>query len=105
MLSGLLAGILLGTGYLNTKAFALALRESSFEAIGLTVVVMVGGLLLGFLTLLRGYYRGRVLIVKSTSFVASQVVASLGGVICLSERFPEAPFSFAARITAYSLIV
>ena len=105
MLSGLLAGLLLGAGYLNARAFALALNESSLAAMGLTLVVMLGGLVLGFVTLLGGYYRGRVLVVKSTSFVASQVVTSLGGILCMSERFPEAPMSFGARIAGYSCIL
>jgi drug/metabolite transporter (DMT)-like permease len=105
VLYGLLAGLLLGIGYLDTKASALAWRKSRVAAGVLFTVLMVGGLLGGFMTLLKGNYRGRVMIVKSTSFVTSQVVVGVGGVFCLSEGFPQQALPLAARITGYALIL
>jgi uncharacterized membrane protein len=105
VLHGLLAGLLLGLGYLDTKTSALAWREARVAAGVLFTVLMVGGLLGGFMTLLKGYYRGRVMIVKSTSFVINQVVVGVGGIFCLSEGFPTQALPLAARIAAYALIL
>jgi len=100
-----LAGSLLGAGYLSAKTLALAWREAQYDVAALAMAVTAGGLFGGFWMLLRGYYRGRALIVKATNFVTSQLVIGVGGMFCLGEEFPEAPVKFAARSAAYLLIL
>lgn len=105
VLYGLLAGLLLGLGYFDAKTSALAWRQAGGGIAALYTILMVGGLVGGFLTLLKGYYQGRVVIVKSTSFVINQVVVGVGGIYCLSEGFPQQTLALSARLGGYALIL
>lgn len=96
-LFGVLAGLLLGTGYLNTKIFALAVqahRPGLALVAGLCMALGLGG---GLAVLQMGFRRGRALIVTAVNLVTNQVLVVTGGLICLGERFPTQPWPFAAR--------
>ena len=97
-LFGVLAGLLLGTGYLNTKIVSLAFQE---QRVGLFVTAWIClgiGLALGLVVLQMGFLRGRALIVTAVNLVTNQVLVVAGGLICLGERFPTEPWPFAARV-------
>jgi drug/metabolite transporter (DMT)-like permease len=97
-LFGVLAGLLLGTGYLHTKIIALAIQERRPGLTLLAAVCMGLGLAVGLAVLQMGYRRGRALIVTAVNLVTNQVLVVAGGLICLGERFPSRPVPFAARV-------
>jgi drug/metabolite transporter (DMT)-like permease len=97
-LFGVLAGLLLGTGYLHTKILSLALQEQRSDLFITAVVCMGIGLLFGLAVLQMGFRRGRALIVTAVNLVTNQVLVVAGGLICLGERFPSEPWPFAARV-------
>jgi drug/metabolite transporter (DMT)-like permease len=97
-LFGVLAGLLLGTGYLNTKIVSLAIQEQR-QGLFITASICLGiGLVLGLVVLQMGFRRGRALIVTAVNLVTNQVLVVAGGLICLGERFPTEPWPFAARV-------
>jgi uncharacterized membrane protein len=95
---GVLAGLLLGTGYLHTKIIALAIQAHRPALILLAAVCMGLGLAAGLAVLQMGFRRGRALIVTAVNLVTNQVLVVAGGLICLGERFPSQPMPFAARV-------
>ena len=97
-LFGVLAGLLLGTGYLHTKIIALAVQEHRLGLTLLAAACMALGLVVGLAVLQMGFRRGRALIVTAVNLVTNQVLVVAGGLICLSERFPSQPVPFAARV-------
>jgi drug/metabolite transporter (DMT)-like permease len=104
-LFGVLAGLLLGTGYLNTKILALALQESR-RGLALVAGGCMGlGLVVGLAVLQMGFRRGRALIVTAVNLVTNQVLVVAGGLICLGERFPVQPWPFAARVAGLAGIL
>ena len=105
VLYGLLAGLLLGLGYFDAKTSALAWGHAGIGITALYISLTVGGLIGGFLTLLKGYYHCRVVIVKSTSFVINQTVVGVGGIYCLGEGFPQQALPWSARLGGYALIL
>ncbi len=105
VLFGLLAGLLLGVGYLNTKTFTLALVEGRGGTALLGAAAAAVGLLGGLLALQLGFRRGRALIVTAVNLVVNQVMVVLGGILCLGERFPEEPLKFGARVTGLGAIL
>ncbi len=105
LLYGLLAGVLLGLGYLHTKTLSLAWAEGRYEAVALALATMAVGLPGGFGVLLRSFYEGRALIVTSVNFVANQVIIGCGGILCLGESLPETPLALTARLGGYGAIL
>jgi drug/metabolite transporter (DMT)-like permease len=104
MLFGVLAGVLLGVGYLDTKTFTLAWKEMRLEIALPAFVAMVGGLIGGLVVLQIGFRHGRALIVTALNLVINQVMVVAGGVFCLGESFPHEPFKFNARIAGLSAV-
>jgi drug/metabolite transporter (DMT)-like permease len=105
VLFGLLAGLLLGVGYLNTKTVTLAVAAGHVGVSLLGAAATGVGLLGGLLTLQLGFRRGRALIVTAVNLVVNQVIVVLGGIICLGESFPEAPLKFSARVAGLGAIL
>lgn len=105
VLYGMLAGLLLGTGYLNTRTVNLAFAESR-SALGLfAVVLLLAGLLGGLAVLQEGFRHGRALIVTAINLVVNQVVVVAGGILCLGEHFPQETFRFHARVSGLAAIL
>lgn len=98
MLYGMLAGVLLGSGYLNTRTLMLARMEARLAVFLLALVFVVVGLLGGLTVLQKGFQHGRALIVTAMNLVINQVVVVAGGILCLGESFPHERFRFDARI-------
>jgi drug/metabolite transporter (DMT)-like permease len=105
LLFGLLAGVLLGIGYLNTKTFALAWKEGRWAVAALGLVGMMVGLFGGLVTLQKGFKQGRALIVTAVNLVVNQVVVVAGGLFCLGERFPQEPQHFNERVLGLAAIL
>ena len=97
-LFGVLAGLLLGTGYLYTKIFSLAAQADRYDLGVLSGICIALGLGIGFVVLQMGFRRGRALIVTAVNLVTNQVLVVAGGLFCLGERFPNQTLPFAARI-------
>ncbi|HEX4073521.1 MAG TPA: hypothetical protein VHX68_20245 [Planctomycetaceae bacterium] len=97
-LFGVLAGLLLGTGYLHTKIISLAFQAQRLGLFITAWICTVIGLVFGLLVLQMGFRRGRALIVTAVNLVTNQVLVVAGGLICLGERFPTEPWPFAARV-------
>ena len=95
-LYGVLAGVLLGTGYLHTKILALAVQGQHGWLAIVAGVSMALGLGIGLFVLQLGFWRGRALIVTAVNLVTNQVLVVAGGLICLGERFPREPVAFTA---------
>ncbi len=104
-LFGVLAGLLLGTGYLHTKILALALQDQRLGLALVAGVCMGLGLVVGLAVLQMGFRRGRALIVTAVNLVTNQVLVVAGGLICLGERFPTQPLPFAARVAGLAGIL
>jgi drug/metabolite transporter (DMT)-like permease len=104
-LFGLLTGILLGTGYLNTRIVSLARGEGRIGLMLLAAVCMVIGLGGGLTVLQMAFRRGRALIVTAVNLVTNQVLVVTGGLVCLGERFPREPMPLAARIGGLGAIL
>jgi drug/metabolite transporter (DMT)-like permease len=104
VLFGVLAGLLLGTGYLATKALTQAWYEDRPAIMILALAGMGAGLLGGLVMLQLGYRRGRALIVTAVNLVINQVMVVIGGLFCLGESFPEEPFHFYARVSGLAAI-
>jgi drug/metabolite transporter (DMT)-like permease len=98
LLLGILSGLLFGTGYLNTKALALAVQDRSLSHTIVAACLMTVGLLGGLVALQLGLRAGRALIVTAVNLVTNQVLVVAGGLACLGERFPQETFPFTARI-------
>jgi hypothetical protein len=102
---GVLSGVLFGTGYINTKAVALAVQD---HRTGLTIAAasfMAVGLLGGLVALQLGLRFGRALIVTAVNLVTNQVLVVAGGLVCLGESFPQEAFPFTARIVGLAGIL
>ena len=104
-LYGLLAGLLLGNGYLHTKILSLAYQEQRLGLDLLAVACMIVGLGGGLAVLQMGFRRGRALIVTAVNLVTNQVLVVTGGVICLGERFPTQPLPLTARVAGLAGIL
>lgn len=105
MLYGMLAGVLLGTGYLNTRTLTLAWLEAR-PAVFLLALALLGIGLLGGLTVLQqGFRHGRALIVTAMNLVINQVVVVVGGILCLGESLPRERLQFDARISGFLAIL
>jgi hypothetical protein len=98
MLFGILSGLLFGTGYLNTRALALAIQDDRVSMTVIAACLMAMGLIGGLVALQMGLRRGRALIVTAVNLVTNQVLVVAGGLICLGESFPRDPFPFGARL-------
>ncbi len=98
ILYGMLAGVLLGTGYLNTRTLTLAWSEARFMVFLLALALLGIGLLGGLTVLQKGFQHGRALIVTAMNLVINQVVVVAGGILCLGERFPQERLAFDARV-------
>lgn len=105
LLYGLLAGVLLGIGYLNTRTLNLAAAESRSVVFFLAVTLVATGLLGGLAVLQKGFQQGRALIVTAMNLVINQVVVVAGGILCLGENFPQDSFRFNARIGGFAAIL
>jgi drug/metabolite transporter (DMT)-like permease len=104
-LFGVLAGLLLGTGYLHTKIVSLAIQEQR-QGLVITAWICLGiGLILGLIVLQMGLRRGRALIVTAVNLVTNQVLVIAGGLICLGERFPTETWPLAARVVGLAGIL
>lgn len=97
-LFGVLAGLLLGTGYLHTKIISLAFQAQRLGLFITAWICTVIGLVFGLVVLQMGFRRGCALIVTAVNLVTNQVLVVAGGLICLGERFPTEPWPFAARV-------
>jgi drug/metabolite transporter (DMT)-like permease len=95
---GILAGLLFGAGYLNTKALALAVQDRNTTLTIVAACLMTVGLLGGLVALQIGLRVGRALIVTAVNLVTNQVLVVAGGLVCLGETFPRETFPFTARI-------
>jgi len=98
LLYGILSGLLFGTGYLNTKALALAIQDRNTALTVVAACLMTFGLLGGLVSLQLGLRSGRALIVTAVNLVTNQVLVVAGGLVCLGESFPQDMFPFTARI-------
>ena len=98
LLLGILSGLLFGTGYLNTKALALAIQDHSLPLTVAAACLMALGLLGGLVALQLGLRFGRALIVTAVNLVTNQVLVVSGGLVCLGESFPTETFPFTTRI-------
>lgn len=98
LLFGILSGLLFGTGYLNTRALALAIQDQRVAMTVVAACLMTLGLIGGLVALQMGLRRGRALIVTAVNLVTNQVLVVAGGLICLGESFPQEAFPFAARL-------
>jgi len=98
VLYGLLAGILLGCGYLNTRTLTLAWADARPGVVLLALAGLAVGLLGGLTVLQKGFQHGRALIVTAVNLVMNQVVVVAGGIFCLGESFPKESAPFSARV-------
>jgi undecaprenyl phosphate-alpha-L-ara4N flippase subunit ArnE len=98
LLFGILSGVLFGTGYLNTKALALAIQDHRMALTILAACLMAFGLVGGLVALQLGLRSGRALIVTAVNLVTNQVLVVVGGLVCLGETFPQETLPFSARI-------
>jgi drug/metabolite transporter (DMT)-like permease len=105
LLFGILSGLLFGTGYLNTRALALAIQDHRAAMTALAACLMALGLIGGLVALQMGLRRGRALIVTAVNLVTNQVLVVSGGLICLGESFPQEGFPFAARLIGLASIL
>jgi drug/metabolite transporter (DMT)-like permease len=105
VLYGLLAGVLLGIGYLNTKTFALAWRADRPGLVLLALAGLLVGLLGGLAVLQQGFQRGRALIVTAVNLVVNQVTVIGGGLFCLGESFPREPIHLHERLAGLGAIL
>ncbi len=97
-LYGLVAGLLLGVGYLETKVMSLAFRRHERLLGDVSVGLMVLGLVSGLIALQVAFRRGRSLIVTAVNLVTNQVLVISGGLLCLGESFPREPTLFWSRV-------
>jgi drug/metabolite transporter (DMT)-like permease len=102
---GLLIGLLLGMGYLNTKVVGLAWQQEQYGWLAVGIVGMSLGLLGGLDCLLRVFQRGRALLVTAVNFVVNQVMVGIGGLLCLDEEFPHETFPRWARFVGLTAIM
>jgi drug/metabolite transporter (DMT)-like permease len=105
LLLGILSGVLFGTGYLNTKALALAIQDHRTALTVAASCLMAVGLLGGLVALQLGLRFGRALIVTAVNLVTNQVLVVAGGLVCLGESFPQETFPFTARIVGLAGIL
>ncbi|HET6328146.1 MAG TPA: DMT family transporter [Planctomycetaceae bacterium] len=105
LLFGILSGVLFGTGYLNTKALALAIQDHRTALIVVAACLMAFGLLGGLVALQLGLRSGRALIVTAVNLVTNQVLVVVGGLVCLGETFPQETLPFSARIIGFGGIL
>jgi drug/metabolite transporter (DMT)-like permease len=98
LMLGILSGLLFGTGYLNTKAIALAVQDRNPALTIVAACLMTLGLLGGLVALQLGLRAGRALIVTAVNLVTNQVLVVVGGLVCLGESFPQETMPFTARI-------
>ncbi len=105
LLLGILSGLLFGTGYLNTKALALAIQDRNLLLAIAAGCLMTIGLLGGLVALQLGLRFGRALIVTAVNLVTNQVLVVAGGLVCLGESFPHQSFAFAARLAGFAGIL
>jgi drug/metabolite transporter (DMT)-like permease len=105
LLFGILSGVLFGTGYLNTKALALAVQDHRTILTVVAACLMAFGLLGGLVALQLGLRSGRALIVTAVNLVTNQVLVVAGGLVCLGESFPQEALPFTARIAGLSGIL
>ncbi len=105
LLLGILSGLLFGTGYLNTKALALAIQDRNLLLAIAAGCLMAIGLVGGLVALQLGLRFGRALIVTAVNLVTNQVLVVAGGLVCLGESFPQESFPFAARLSGFGGIL
>jgi drug/metabolite transporter (DMT)-like permease len=105
LLLGILSGLLFGTGYLNTKALALAIQDRNLLLTVAAGCLMAIGLLGGLVALQLGLRFGRALIVTAVNLVTNQVLVVAGGLVCLGESFPQESFPFTARLIGFGGIL
>jgi drug/metabolite transporter (DMT)-like permease len=105
VLYGILAGTLLGVGYLNTKTFALAWKTERWGVAAFGLVMLLVGLFGGLVVLQKGFRRGRALIVTAVNLVVNQVAVVAGGLLCLGEKFPKDPTHFYERVVGLAAIL
>jgi drug/metabolite transporter (DMT)-like permease len=98
VLFGILAGLLLGVGYLSVKVCPLAWSDGEAGLALLGLAGMGVGLIGGLAVIQWGYHHGRALIVSSVNLVINQVLVVAGGIWCLGERLPELAFPYYARV-------
>ncbi len=95
---GILAGLLLGTGYLNTKIVGIEWRTGRTVGVALAAACTTVGLIGGLFVLQVAFHRGRALVATAVNLVTNQVLVVTGGIVCLGERFPTKPVPFLARV-------
>jgi drug/metabolite transporter (DMT)-like permease len=105
LLYGLLAGVLLGCGYLNTRTLTLAWQEARWGVVLLALALLGIGLLGGLAVLQKGFQNGRALIVTAVNLVVNQVVVVAGGILCLGESFPQESLRWSARVSGLIAIL
>jgi drug/metabolite transporter (DMT)-like permease len=105
LLYGMLAGVLLGCGYLNTRVLTLAWQEARPGPFWLALVLMGLGLLVGLAVLQKGFQNGRALIVTAVNLVVNQVMVVVGGILCLGESFPQEGRRLSARVSGLITIL
>lgn len=110
-LYGVLAGVLLGIGYLNTRTFSLEIRAVvmgewvHYDILALGLILLLVGLFGGLVVLQKGFRRGRALIITAVNLVVNQVIVVAGGMFCLGERFPRDPSHFKERVFGLGAIL
>jgi multidrug transporter EmrE-like cation transporter len=105
VLFGVLAGLLLGIGFLNTKVVSLAWLEGRHDMLVLSLIGIAVGLPGGLAVLLKSFLHGRALIVITVNFVVNQMFVVAGGWLCLGEKFPDVPLLLFTRMAGLLLIL
>jgi drug/metabolite transporter (DMT)-like permease len=105
VLFGLLAGLLLGVGYLSVKVCPLGWADGRPRIVLLGLGGMGIGLIGGLYVTQWGYHHGRALIVSSVNLVINQIMVIIGGIWCLGERLPEQEIPFYARLIGFVAVL
>ena len=85
----IVAGVLLGSGDVLTKALLLLADRGEYAAaFGLTGPALVGFYLTGFFLLSRGYQHGRAILVTGVSDFCARLITIVLGVWAMGENFP-----------------
>jgi drug/metabolite transporter (DMT)-like permease len=102
---GIMGGLLLGVGYLQTKTFSLAWLTDQHALLALGLAGIGIGMLGGQVLTIWNVSRCRASIIKALTAVTTQITVILGGWFCLGERFPQESSLLAARLAGFSAIL
>lgn len=106
VLLGLAAGLLIGFGFLNTKALIESLRAGAL-ARGLLLFMPAAliGFVAGEICMQSGFQRGRAVVVASMNIGVNKLLVILGGLFCLGEALPAEPLRLALRVTGFVSVI